>query len=388
LLETIQANKVKYKKTRSTMKKFIFSGMAVALLFLPCLRSFADVSLLDTEKNKLQLTGFFKLDAVYQDAGVNGLTIPRYAVDGDGNVYLSATHSRIGFKYVGTPLSSGMTVSALLEMDFLDTTSPTQMKPRFRQGFFILQKNSHTLLFGQTWDLFSPLGPTTLMTNGYLWQTGNLGSRHAQVRYSYSAPRLDFGISVSDPASSGGWAAMTPVLQARLGLKLGAGNKFQLGLSGIYGRESASSTAVPFKNKVNISGLGLDWNLAIFKRLTIKGEYAMGGNLTYVSSRSATFMDISRQEFAAKKVSAFWSELLLVKNKWSGWWGYAFEDLRDEKQLAAKELKKTNCQFYGIQYAAGSGVSFGLEFAHFLSQPFQSDKIRTNQLVFSAILSL
>ncbi|MCX6555722.1 MAG: hypothetical protein NTZ12_12040 [Candidatus Aminicenantes bacterium] len=370
------------------MKKFSFSALAIALLLLPCLQAFADVALLDTEKNKLQLTGFFKLDAVYQDAGVNGLTIPRYAVAGDGNAYLSATHSRIGFKYIGTPLANGMTVSALLEMDFLDTTSPTQMKPRFRQGFFSLQKNGHALLFGQAWDLFSPLGPTTLMTNGYLWQTGNLGFRHAQVRYSYSAPRLDFGVSVSDPASTGGWAAMTPVLQARLGLKLGAGNKFQLGLSGIYGRESASSAAAAFKNKVNISGLGLDWNLAFCKTLSLKGEYAMGGNLIYLSSRSATFADMANGEFAAKKVSAFWSELLLAKNKLSGWLGYAFEDLNDEAQLAANELKKTNCLLAGIQYAAGSGVSFGLEFAHFLSQNFQSNETKTNQLIFSAFFNL
>lgn len=128
------------------MKRFAFSALAVALLLLPCLRSFADVALLDTEKNKLQLYGFFKLDAAYQDAGVNGLTIPRYAVPGDGNLYLSATHSRFGLKYSGTPLVNGMNLSAVLEWDFLDTTSPNQMKPRFRQGFFSLQKNGHALL--------------------------------------------------------------------------------------------------------------------------------------------------------------------------------------------------------------------------------------------------
>lgn len=370
------------------MKKFAFPVLAIALLMLPCLQAFADVSLLDTEKNKLQLTGFFKLDAVYQDAGVNGLTIPRYAVAGDGNAYLSATHSRIGFKYTGTPLANGMTVSAVLEMDFLDTTSPTQMKPRFRQGFFSLQKNGHTVLFGQAWDLFSPLGPTTLMTNGFLWQTGNLGFRHAQVRYSYSGTHLDFGVSFSDPASSGGWAAMTPVLQARMGLKLGEGNRFQIGLSGISGLENTSGASVAFKNQVAIAGLSLDWNLAFCKHLSLKGEYAVGGNLTYLSSRSALFTDLVKQEFAAKKVSAFWSELLLVKNKLSGWLGYAFEDLNDEAQLAANELKKTSCLLAGIQYAAGSGVSFGIEFARFLSSYFQAAKARTSQLVFSAIVSL
>lgn len=370
------------------MKKFVFSVLAVALLLLPRLQSFADVSLLDTEKSKLQLTGFFRLDAVYQDAGVNGLTFPRYATAGDGNAYLTATHSRLGFKYSGTPLANGMAVAAVLELDFFDTTTPTQMKPRFRQGYFTLGKKGHTLLFGQAWDLFSPLGPTTLMINGYLWQTGNLGFRHAQVRYAYSAPHFDFAVSVGDPASSGGWATLTPVMQARLGFKLGAGNKYQLGLSGIYGRENAGSAAVPFKNKVSISGLSLDWNLPFCKYLALKGEYAMGGNLTYVSSRAALFTDIARGEFAAKKVSAFWSELLLTRNKLSGWLGYAFEDLSAEEQLAVNELKKTNCLLAGVQYAAGSGVSFGLEFAHFLSRHFADSELKTNQLIFSAIFSL
>jgi hypothetical protein len=370
------------------MKKYSILFFALGLLLLPCLRSYADVTLLDTEKNKLQLYGFFKLDAAYQDRGVNGLTFPRYAVPGDGNLYLSVTHSRFGFKYAGTPLANGMNLSAVLEWDVFDPTSPNQMKLRFRQGYFSLQKNSHTLLFGQTWDLFSPLGPTTLMTNGYLWQTGNLGFRHAQARYTYSAPRLDFAVSISDPASTGGWTAKMPVLQARVGVKLGTNNKFQVGLSGIYGQENASTTTVAFKNKVDLTGLGLDWNLTLCKLLTIKGEYAMGGNLSYVSSRAAWFTNSQLQEFAAKKVSAFWSELLLAKDKWSGWLGYAFEDLREEEQLAAKELKKTGCLLAGIQYAAGSGVSFGLEFAHFASSYFQSDKAKTNQIMFSAILNL
>lgn len=370
------------------MKRFVFSTLIALIVLLPCLRSYADVPLLDTEKNKLQLYGFFKLDAAYQDGGVNGLTFPRYAVPGDGNLFLSVTHTRFGFKYAGTPLANGMNVSAVLEWDFFDTTTPNQMKLRFRQGYFALAKNGHSLLFGQAWDLFSPLGPTTLMTNGYLWQTGNLGFRHAQVRYAYSAPRYDIAVSVNDPAGSGGWSAKMPVLQGRLGLKLGAGNKYQVGLSGIYGRENASDAAVTFKNKVAISGLGLDWNLAFCKLLSLKGEYAMGGNLAYVSSRAAWFTDAVRQEFAAKKVSAFWSELLLAKDKWSGWLGYAFEDLNKKEQLTTPDKKKTETLLAGVQFAAGSGVSFGLEYAHFTTHYFPPVQYKTNQVMFSAILSL
>jgi hypothetical protein len=360
----------------------------LSLLLLPCLSAYGDVSILDTEKNKLQLYGFFKLDAAYQDGGVNGLTFPRYAVAGGGNLFLTATHSRFGLKYAGTPLANGMSLAALLEWDFFDTTSANQMKPRFRQGYFTLQKGRHALLFGQAWDLFSPLGPTTLMTNGFLWQTGNVGFRHAQARYTYSAPRFDLALSASDPAASGGWSAKMPVLQGRLALKLGANNKFQFGVSGIYGRENASAANVAFTNKVDAAGASLDWNLSLCKHLAVKGEFLSGANLAYVVSRAGLFTDMAKKEFAAKEVRSFWTELLLAKGKWNGWIGYACEDLTDESQLAVKELKKTAALLAGVQFAAGSGVSFGLEYAYFTSAYFQADKAKTGQLMFSAILSI
>ena len=97
------------------MKRTLILALLSGLLLLPCLRAFGDVTLLDTEKSKLQFYGFFKLDAAYQDGGVNGLTFPRYATAGDGNLYLSATHTRFGVKYAGTPLSNGMNVAAVLE---------------------------------------------------------------------------------------------------------------------------------------------------------------------------------------------------------------------------------------------------------------------------------
>jgi hypothetical protein len=78
--------------------------------------------------------------------------------------------------------------------------------------------------------------------------------------------------------------------------------------------------------------------------------------------------------------------LLLTKNKFSTWLGYAFEDLLE--QMNPGETKKTSCLLAGIQYAAGSGVSFGLEFAHFSTVAPVLNEPKTNQLIFSAILGL
>ncbi len=292
---------------------------------------------------------------------MNGLTFPRYALPGDGNLYLSATHTRFGFKYAGTPLSNGMNVAAVLEWDFFDITSPNQMKLRFRQGYFTLAKNNHSLLFGQAWDLFSPLGPTTLMTNGYLWQTGNLGFRHAQVRYAYSAPHFDFAVSVNDPAGSGGWSAKMPVLQGRLVSSWGL----------ITSTRSASreSTAVrtrpppPWPSKTRsispASGWTGTWPSSSACRSRANTPWAETWP-TFPAARPGSPTPCSRNS-RPKKLSAFWTELLLVKNKWSGWWGFAFEDLSDKDQLASRELKENRLlpDRIAIRCRLGSQFWFG-----------------------------
>ena len=39
-----------------------------------------------------------------------------------------------------------------------------------------------TVLVGQTWDLISPLNPTSLNTNGNYWFGGNAGFRRPQFQ--------------------------------------------------------------------------------------------------------------------------------------------------------------------------------------------------------------
>jgi hypothetical protein len=141
-----------------------------------------------------------------------------------------------------------------------------------------------------------------------------------------------------------------------------------------------------FKDKVNIAGASIDWNLAICKLLALKGEYARGENLSYVASRANFLFDLNLEKHAAKEVSSFWSELLLTKNKFSAWLGYAFEDLL--QQMNPGETKKTSCLLAGVQFAAGSGVSFGLEFAHFSTDAPVLEPPKTNQVMFSAVLAI
>ncbi len=347
----------------------------------------ADVVLMDTEKSKFSFYGFVKLDAGYQDGGVNSMTVARYATAGQGNLFLNAANSRFGFKFSGAPLDSGLKIGGSLEFDLLDTATPNQMKIRTRQAFFSLQKGNSTFVFGQAWDVFSPLGPTTLNTNGFLWQVGNLGFRHAQVRYSLGLPRLDFSISVSDPASGNGWKSKLPVLQSRLALKLAEKGKIQLGISAAYGKEKTENTAPLYSSNVNAMGICFDWILPLVKSLTLKGEFALGENLANFLGRAGVYNNVAAMKFEAKKSNSLWAELVYVKKEWTAWAGYSFESLTTESQLTANELKDTSCILAGIQYAIGSGVTVGMEYSRFLSECMNSAKSTTNQFMLSGIYS-
>ena len=74
------------------------------------------------------------------------------------------------------------------------------------------------------------------MTNGYLWQVGNVGFRRAQVRYTYEAEKFSFGASINDPTSAGARATKMPIFESRVGVSFAPGKT--IGVSAAYGKEN------------------------------------------------------------------------------------------------------------------------------------------------------
>ncbi len=333
--------------------------------------------------------GFVKLDAHIQDSGINNIIAARYAKEGDGNVALTAMNTRFGFKWTGATVGNGWKIGAHLEWDLFDSTA-NQMKFRTRHANFTLTKESSTFLFGQFWDVFGPLCPTTINTNGALWQTGNVGFRRAQIRYAYSTGTFNIAVSVNDPTSAEARATYMPILQGRLGLNLGAKGKIKIGVSGVYGLESHDGVIVvdeaetTYENNVNIMGVCFDWTIP-FSKFTLTGEFTVGQNLKNFISKAYVYDNAAAMEIEAAKVTAFWTELVYkASKKFNAWVGYAFESL-DEEQLSNGDLDDTNCIYVGIKYVMGSGVSFGLEYTNFISKHLNADDQKTNQLIFSCI---
>lgn len=327
--------------------------------------------------------GFVKLDMHYQDGGMNSVLAPRYAKPGDGSLAFTAMNTRFGFKWKGSKIGSGWQIAAQLEWDLFDSDSANQMKFRTRHANFTLAKGKSNFLFGQSRDVFAPLGPTTLMTSGYLWQVGNMGFRRAQIRYTYSSGAIIFAASANDPTSAAGRSKKMPLMESRVGLNIGAKNQVKLGVSGAYGKETNS--AAGYESDVNIMGICFDWFIP-FGSLTFTGEFTVGENLKNFLSRADVYNNIAAREFEAKKVNSFWVQVLYNMKKFDFWTGYSFENLSEDEQLLAGDLQDASCIFAGAKLNAGGGVSFALEFANFASKFFLgTEDFNTNQVILSFI---
>ncbi len=219
-------------------------------------------------KYPLTFTGFLKADMLYGTHRTNGTDAPRFlalepALATRHDDFFSATvqHSRFALKWQGPQLSGG-SLRALVETDLFtlgDTGSAkfNNAQFRLRQLYFDLDWKRWNVLAGQAWDVFSPLGPSTLNTNGYYWFGGNAGFRRPQLRATHRLPvadgtRIDLVASVNsnigaarvDPLGrplDTGEDAGQPVYEGATTLYFPAfaGRTGQLGASGLYGHEEA-----------------------------------------------------------------------------------------------------------------------------------------------------
>lgn len=200
----------------------------------------------------VNLYGFLKFDGTYQSETMNSEVAPRFVkADGPAQSNFTAMHSRIGLKWKGPEVYAGYSVSGHLEFDLFDSASSNQMKVRDRLVAFSLSNGTSTWLFGQQWDIFSPLGPTTFMTNGWLWQTGNLGFRRSQIRYTHTSDVIDYSFSLNDPNTNSDTDSTYPVAEANAWWKFG--NEGKVALSGTFGTVETKGTG---KND-DIQGLSL-----------------------------------------------------------------------------------------------------------------------------------
>jgi len=330
------------------VKKSHLLGLAVvaqALIFSSLAQ--ADIPLVSGTNNDLSMYGFLKLDATYQDDDMNSKVAPRFAVEsGDEGTNLTAMHSRFGLKWAGPQMEYGYKAGGVFEIDLFDGSSNNQMDLRTRLAAFTLSNGTSTWLFGQHWDVFSPLNVTTLMTNGNLWQTGNLGFRRAQARYTYQGEAWSFAGSINDPSTGGGTSDVdSPLLEGRVGYNW-SGAKF--GLSGTFGKDETTVSSTD----ADIWGISVDAMIPVTAEISFKGEVATGEDLGVFLSRGKVN---PLTEDAQESVSA-WGQFVYSGADWNWWIGGAVETVDDTN---AGDIDDTYAFFGGAQWKLKSAVTGG-----------------------------
>jgi hypothetical protein len=359
------------------------------LMLLIVLPVSAQINLVKNDSMNLNFYGFFQFDAAYQSFMMNSYNAPRYplpnTIDNDeSTTNFSAMHTRFGLRWDGPEVYDDAIVKGCLEWDLFDPASRNQMKFRVRLAYLELKGKSYSILAGQHWDLFAAGLPYTLITNGFYWETGNIGFRRAQLRYTRFWEKGELAISASDPSTDGAIKNGTPLLSARYAYKFS--NKGYVGISTIYGKEDIKTGVHPdrIENSVLIWGVSLDAKIPFAERFSLLGELTRGQNLKPFLSRSGFLYDAVDEKYRGMGTIAGWLEFLYSVEKFDFYVGYARENLTEEKYLADGALEDAGAAFIGLIHKLGRGVSYGVEVTRFNGTYKEAENSESTQVLLSA----
>ncbi|MFZ5833287.1 MAG: hypothetical protein ACOY3P_24625 [Planctomycetota bacterium] len=221
---------------------------------------------------------------------------------GESAFHVNAKGTRLGLDIAGPRLpfcgcpETGGKVEIDFEGQFLQENKPGVL---LRHAYWEAKNEDYRLLFGQTWDVISPLYPNSLMYSIY-WGAGNIGYRRAQIRgerYLAANDRflltlqgslnVDIVSEFPSGASTGfqGDHSAWPVLEGRTAITLGPRGKgcnpITLGLSGHIGEQVFDFTAAPADDDVYVQtwSCNLDLKAPVTDRFGFQGELFFGENL-------------------------------------------------------------------------------------------------------------
>jgi hypothetical protein len=314
------------------------------------------------------------------------------SVEGNNNAFISATAQNSRFGFLLEPYDFGdkpFEVDGRLEMDFFSTgdLSVASLRPRLRRGYAGIggKGGKWHVLFGQDWDLFSPLNPSTLNLGGNLWRQGNLGFRRPQIRFTSKhsiddKKGIEAAASLNLPSLSmsfddAGNTTGVPMFEGRFGYwqELSAG-KLLAYVSGAYARHR---NQVAGGADVNNWGIAASISAPIHPYFIPAGEFHYGYSLGTMLSNTS---DTSRQ-----RMIAGWGQ---IKSLWLSWLesnvGYGVETL-DSGEVAAGWVKRNQVIFANVKFKPVKSFIIGLEYNSLCTDYQGTGKSRANMGLLNVI---
>jgi hypothetical protein len=287
--------------------------------------------------------------------------------DTKNDAFISGTPQNTRFGFSLDPYDFGgknFKVDAKLEMDFVSTTTLNigSFAPRIRRAFAAIGQERWRVLFGQEWDVFSPLNTATLNIGSNLWTQGNLGFRRPQITFLYNHPvcdkcSIEAVASVNLPSNSvsftdNGNTTGMPLMVGRIGfLRDMTAGKLKAYVAGAYARHR---NAVAGAYTINNWGVSASLEAPFHKFFQPSLEFQYGYSLGMMLSIAS---DTTRQ----RDISG-WGQ---VKSLWLDWFetnvGYGADFLKGS-QVAAGWVKSNQMGFFNAIFKPLSAFNIGLEY--------------------------
>jgi hypothetical protein len=291
---------------------------------------------------------------------------------------IDARNTRLGIDVSGPqiPCLDCANSGGKVEIDFQNSVLSTENKGTLllRHAYAEVKNEEFRLLFGQTWDVVSPLYPGMLMYS-VGWDGGNIGYRRAQLRgerflafsdTSLATAQLSANQTVFEDGTTDirGETPNWPIMEGRVAWTVGERGKgarpTTVGLSGHIGDEQQDYKVVD-RNRQNRTWSGnIDFRMPITERLGFQAECFTGENLG--AFLGGIGQGINPVTLAGIRSSGGWCEI------WYDWTptfhshvGYSIDDpVNADVQFAG--AKTYNQFFFGnISYDMTKNFLVGLE---------------------------
>jgi hypothetical protein len=264
---------------------------------------------------------------------------PRAADRTDGDFTIHPRLTRLGLDTEAAPvrLLHGARLSGKVEIDFFNilpdrnsATSNSRSFVRMRHGYGQLDWKEASFLFGQYWDLISPLYPAANF-DVLMWNAGNLADRRPQLRLTWSPPvgkgKATLGAMLGSPSAVDsqdldadqivdGEESRRPAVQLRTAINQPSWVKGQTWEVGVWGHNGAfkinRAAAINGHRSFSSYALGTDLRVPISRKLLFQGEGWLGKALADVRGGVGQNINtITGQEVRAR---GGWAELLYQLN--------------------------------------------------------------------------
>lgn len=325
------------------------------------------------EKPTVTPYGFVRLDTIYDTQRPNPnnqfpfwINSPDQTGGDERDRFgLHARLTRFGVNVLDPrPFAGGWKANAQIEFDFQGGGTESRPNPRGRIMWASANKGATSIGFGQHWDLVGPLNPSP-NDDSMMWNTGNVGDRRAQLRYTHDNGTNSFAIAATatgvidqkDLDNDGvrdGEDSGVPGIQARFGI---ANKTFKGGLWGYVAKEETSA-AVGGEKKFDTSLFGADFQFTLSPKTSLKGEVWSGKNLSDI--RGGVGQGVNTTTGQEIDSQGGWVELgFMASPTHTLAVGYTLDD-PDNGDVPNQGRTKNSAIYLHNKWNLGSGVEVGL----------------------------